>query len=304
MLQNRYTVLVADRTTGGVRRFTVSVRTALALAAATGLGFAILLVGARNEVSVEVARLRVENASLRQENESFRAATGELTAQIASLQGVMAEIGEKSSLDEETLAAINKLPAMVRNRAMGGSPQGQDAARTLLSMMHAPDSPFGVLRSLLDSLESRLQTVRGDVQRVEALGRATPSIWPAVGWLTDGFGTRKDPFHGNTAFHNGLDIAADKGAPVFAAASGVVQSAGWGGDYGNLVVITHEFGLVTRYAHMSKIDVKAGDRVERGLVVGYIGATGRASGPHLHYEVWANGQPLNPLKFLTTPQRR
>jgi murein DD-endopeptidase MepM/ murein hydrolase activator NlpD len=304
MLQNRYTVLVADRTTGGVRRFTVSVRTALALAAATGLGFAILLVGARNEVSVEVARLRVENASLRQENESFRAATGELTAQIASLQGVMAEIGEKSSLDEETLAAINKLPAMVRNRAMGGSPQGQDAARTLLSMMHAPDSPFGVLRSLLDSLESRLQTVRGDVQRVEALGRATPSIWPAVGWLTDGFGTRKDPFHGSTAFHNGLDIAADKGAPVFAAASGVVQSAGWGGDYGNLVVITHEFGLVTRYAHMSKIDVRAGDRVERGQVVGYIGATGRASGPHLHYEVWANGQPLNPLKFLTTPQRR
>jgi murein DD-endopeptidase MepM/ murein hydrolase activator NlpD len=304
MLQNRYTILVADRTTGAVRRLTVSVRTALALLGAVALGLALLLIGARNEASLELATLRIENSSLRQENDSFRAATGELTAQIASLQGVMADIGEKSSLDEETLTAINKLPAMVKNRAMGGSPQRQDAARTLLSMMNAPDSPFGVLRSLLDSLESRLQVVQNDAQRVDALARATPSIWPAVGWLTDGFGTRKDPFHGGSAFHNGLDIAADKGAPVYAAASGVVQSAGWGGDYGNLVVIGHEFGLVTRYAHMSRVDVKAGDRIERGQLVGYIGATGRASGPHLHYEVWANGQPLNPLKFLTTPQRR
>lgn len=304
MLQKRYTILVADRTTGAVRRLTVSVRGVLVLFALLALGAVVLLVGARNGASLEVATLRAENASLRQENESFRAATGELTAQITSLQGVMAKLGENSSLDEATLSAINRLPAMVKSRAMGGSPKGQDAARTLLTMMNAPDSPFGVLRTLLDSLESRLQVVQSDVQRVEALARATPSIWPAVGWLTDGFGSRKDPFHGETAFHNGLDIAADKGAPIYAAASGVVQSAGWGGDFGNLVVIAHEFGLTTRYAHMSRIDVKAGDRVERGQVVGYIGATGRASGPHLHYEVWANGQPLNPLKFLTSPQRR
>ena len=304
MLEKRYTILVADRTTGAVRRLTISLRAACLVLGALALGAAILTVGARNAASIEAARLRAENLSLRQENESFRAATGELTAQIASLQGVLADLGENPALDEATLAAVNKLPAMVRNRAMGGSPQGQDAARTLLSMMNAPDSPFGVLRTLLVSLENRLQVVQSDVQRVEALARATPSIWPAVGWLTDGFGSRKDPFHGETAFHNGLDIAADKGAPIYASASGVVQSAGWSGDYGNLVVISHEFGLTTRYAHMSKIEVKAGERVERGQVVGFIGATGRASGPHLHYEVWANGQPLNPLKFLTSPQRR
>ena len=304
MLEKRYTILVADRTTGAVRRLTISLRAACLVLGALALGVAILTVGARNAASIEVDRLRAENLSLRQENESFRAATGELTAQIASLQGVLADLGEDPALDEATLAAVNKLPAMVWNRAMGGSPQGQDAARTLLSMMNAPDSPFGVLRTLLVSLENRLQIVQSDVQRVEALARATPSIWPAVGWLTDGFGSRKDPFHGETAFHNGLDIAADKGAPIYAAASGVVQSAGWSGDYGNLVVISHEFGLTTRYAHMSKIEVRAGERVERGQVVGFIGATGRASGPHLHYEVWANGQPLNPLKFLTSPQRR
>lgn len=304
MLQKRYTILVADRATGAVRRVTLSVRTALVLASIIGLGATTLLVGARNAASLDAARLRAENEALRQENDSFRAATGELTTQITSLQGVMAELGAKSSLDDASLSAINKLPAMVKNRAMGGSPSRQEAARTLLSMLNAPDSPFGVLRGLLDSLENRLQVVQGDVQRVEALARATPSIWPAVGWLTDGFGSRTDPFHGGAAFHNGLDIAADKGAPVYAAATGMVQSAGWGGDYGNLVVVAHEFGLVTRYAHMSKVEVRAGDRVERGQVVGYVGATGRASGPHLHYEVWANGQPLNPLKFLTTPQRR
>jgi murein DD-endopeptidase MepM/ murein hydrolase activator NlpD len=304
MLQKRYTILLADRTTGAVRRLTVSIRTVLLLFGSVALVSMLLLVGARTASTVELAHLRSENASLRQENDSFRAATGELTAQIASLQGVMADLGENPALDEQTLAAINRLPAMVRNRAMGGSPQGQEAARTLLSMMNAPDSPFGVLRNLLVSLETRLQVVQTDVQRVEALAQATPSIWPAVGWLTDGFGSRKDPFHGAPAFHNGLDIAADRGAPIYASASGVVQSAGWGGDYGNLVVIAHEFGLTTRYAHMSKIEVKAGQRIDRGEVVGYIGATGRASGPHLHYEVWANGQPLNPLKFLTSPQRR
>lgn len=305
MLQKRYTILVADRTSGAVRRLTISVRTALTLFGVCAIGAALLVVGARNQAIIELAQLRAQNSALQQENDSFRAATGELTAQIVSLQGVMADLGEKSSLDEETLAAMNRLPAMVKNRAMGGSPRrGEEAARTLIGLVHAPDSPFGVLRTLLDSLESRLQVVQGDVQRVEALAHATPSIWPAVGWLTDGFGSRKDPFHGNTAFHSGLDIAADKGAPIYAAASGVVQSAGWGGDYGNLVVLSHEFGLVTRYAHMSRVDVKAGQRVERGQIVGYIGATGRASGPHLHYEVLANGQPLNPLKFLTAPKRR
>ncbi len=304
MLQKRYTILAADRTTGVVRRLTISLREVALLLVLFVLGGVVLFIGARNATTLELAALRSENTALRQENDSFRAATGELTSQITSLQGVMAQLGDKSSLDESTLAAINRLPAVVRNRAMGGSPKGQEAARTLLTMMNAPDGPFGVLRSLLDGLESRLLVVQGDVQRVEALARATPSLWPAVGWLTAGFGSRTDPLHGETAFHNGLDIAADKGTPIYAAASGVVQSAGWGGDFGNLVVIAHEFGLTTRYAHMSKIDVKAGDRVETGQVVGYVGATGRATGPHLHYEVWANGQPLNPLKFLTSPQRR
>jgi murein DD-endopeptidase MepM/ murein hydrolase activator NlpD len=304
MLSKRYTILLADRTTGVVRRFTIGVRTAAVLVAGFLSLPAVLTIGARASVEEQLRRLEASNIALQQENESFRAATGELTSQITSLQGVLSDLGEKATLDPRTAAAINRLPSMVRNRAMGGSPSGPEAAKTLLAMVTSPEGTFGVLRTLLDSLESRLRVVRTDVQRVEALASATPSIWPAVGWLTDGFGGRRDPFTGEAARHEGLDIAADKGTPVHAAAEGVVQSAGWSGDFGNLVVVEHRFGLTTRYAHLSRIEVKAGDEVARGQVIGQIGSTGRASGPHLHYEVWANGQPIDPLALLTNQQRR
>jgi murein DD-endopeptidase MepM/ murein hydrolase activator NlpD len=304
MLSRRYTILVADRSTGVVRRVTVSVRALLALSAGVLAVPVVLGIGARASVSADLSRLRASNASLELENQSYRAATGELADQVASLQTVLSDIGGKTKLDPATAQAINKLPAIVKNRAMGGSPSGPEAAKTLLTMITSPDSTFGVLRTVLDSLENRLRLVHTDVSRVEALAQATPSIWPAVGWLTDNFGGRTNPVTGQHSHHEGLDISGDKGDPVFAAAAGTVQSAGWSGDYGNLVVITHEFGLVTRYAHLSKISVKPGSAVSRGQVIGQVGSTGRSTGPHLHYEVWANGKPINPLALLTGQQRR
>lgn len=304
MLRRRYTILLADRSTGVVRRVTVSLRALLAVSAGLLAVPVVLGIGARASVSAEFSRLQATNASLELENQSYRAATGELANQIASLQTVLSDLGETTKLDPATAQAINKLPAVVRNRAMGGSPSGAETAKTLLTMITSPDSTFGVLRTVLDSLENRLRVAQTDVNRVEALADATPSIWPAVGWLTDGFGSRTNPVTGSQATHEGLDISGDKGDPIFAAAGGTVQSAGWSGDYGNLVVVTHEFGLVTRYAHLSKIQVKAGDSVSRGQVIGQIGSTGRSTGPHLHYEVWANGKPINPLALLTGQQRR
>jgi murein DD-endopeptidase MepM/ murein hydrolase activator NlpD len=304
MLSRRYTILVADRSSGVVRRMTVSLRALLAVSAGVLAVPVVLGIGARASVSADLSRLQATNASLELENQSYRAATGQLANQIASLQTVLSDLGDKSRLDPATTQAIDKLPAIVKNRAMGGSPSGPEAAKTLLTMLTSPDNTFGVLRTVLDSLENRLRLVRTDMSRVEALAHATPSIWPAVGWLTDGFGTRTNPVTGNQGTHEGLDISGDKGDPVFAAASGTVQTAGWSGDFGNLVVVTHEFGLVTRYAHLSKINVKPGDAVNRGQVIGQIGSTGRSTGPHLHYEVWANGRPIDPLALLTGQQRR
>src|SRR5207247_2349305 len=133
----------------------------------------------------------------------------------------------------------------------------------------------------------------------------TPSIWRAHGWLSSTMGMRTDPFTGGTTYHSGLDIAGERGQPVYATAAGRVSFAGYAGEYGNLIVVDHGFGLETRYGHLLAYSVHVGDQVKRGAQLGQVGATGRATGYHLHYEVHANGKLLNPLQLLTqTPAPR
>ena len=127
---------------------------------------------------------------------------------------------------------------------------------------------------------------------------STPSIRPAYGYETSGFGYRISPFTGHKQFHEGLDIANRVGTPVIAPASGFVVFAGRKGGFGNLIVINHGHGLTTRYGHLSKILVKVGQHVKRGEKIGEIGNTGRSTGPHLHYEVRLNGVPVNPRRYI------
>src|SRR5262245_18485471 len=131
-----------------------------------------------------------------------------------------------------------------------------------------------------------------------------PWIWPTYGWLTGRFGGRSDPFTGEPAFHQGLDISTEKGQPVYATANGQVESASYTGEYGNLITVKHDFGLSTRYGHLSRFNVKPGTSVKRGDIIGYVGSTGRSTGAHLHYEILANGKLINPLQLLTQPSRR
>jgi murein DD-endopeptidase MepM/ murein hydrolase activator NlpD len=125
-----------------------------------------------------------------------------------------------------------------------------------------------------------------------------PSIWPVTGFLSSRFGRRISPFTGSPEFHSGLDISARMGTPIVAPAKGTVTSAGVQGAYGNVVVIQHGSGLVTRYAHLQRFIVKVGDVVSRGTVIAYVGNTGRSSGPHLHYEVILNGRPIDPMHYI------
>ncbi len=125
-----------------------------------------------------------------------------------------------------------------------------------------------------------------------------PSIWPVRGEITDGFGESTDPFSGGEAFHPGVDIAAPAGTAVEAAGDGLVIQAGWESGYGNCILIDHGGGITTRYAHLSKILVVVGEQVKRGEVIGDVGMTGRATGPHLHYEVRIHDTPVNPAQFL------
>ncbi len=193
---------------------------------------------------------------------------------------------------------MERLPALVKAQATGGPATTPARSSILIPALRGPDDTFGVLRDMLYSLENRLRDVQSGVEKRQALAAATPTIWPAHGWLTDAFGNRSDPFTGQNEFHSGLDISTDKGQPVYATANGTVQSAGWANAYGNMVVLDHGFGLATRYAHLSRFNVRPGDSVRRGAVIGFVGATGRATGDHVHYEVLANGATLNPLRFL------
>ena len=300
MRSHKYTILVANRQNGAVRRFTVA-RRPLALVTLGILSLPILMgLGARWSGQAEIERLAQHSESLRLENESYRAATGELAAQISTLQSAITELGEDAQLDPAVKRAIDNLPALVRNRAMGG---GGSAAITppVVAPLSSPDSTFGILRDLLGALEARLQSVRTGVEKQQALAAATPSIWPVVGYLSSMFGNRADPFNGGPDFHPGLDIAANAGAPIRATAAGTVESAGYAGNYGNAVVVRHGFGISTRYGHMSRIAARAGQTIKRGDVIGYVGSTGRATSAHLHYEILLNGQTINPLRLLARP---
>jgi murein DD-endopeptidase MepM/ murein hydrolase activator NlpD len=192
---------------------------------------------------------------------------------------------------------MDKLPWFVKSRAMGGAPNSV-VAPMLKSGIASTDTALAVLSDLLGAIGSRLDSVRDSVERRHALASATPSIWPVAGWLTSYYGSRRDPFNEESAFHPGLDISADYGAPVLATGEATVTAASWNGAYGNMIVLDHGFGITTKYGHLSRIAVREDQHVKRGDVIGYVGSTGRSTGAHLHYEIWMNGRLTNPLTLL------
>jgi murein DD-endopeptidase MepM/ murein hydrolase activator NlpD len=304
----RYTILVADRTTGVVRRVTVAARPAVVFTCAVVVLPVLVGIGAAWKAKTDISDLYASQRALELENASYRSATAELSGQIQSLETAIGDLGAQAALDPSLARAMERLPAFVKSRAMGGtlgtSDQQEATYTNALTALANPEDTFGLLRTLLEGLESRLNVVQRNVDRRNALANATPSIWPAHGWLTSTMGRRTDPMTGGEDYHPGLDIAGDKGQAVFATAAGTVTHAERQGAYGNLIIIDHGFGLETRYGHLSAFHVQQGDHVQRGDLIGRLGATGRATGTHLHYEVLANGRLLNPLRLLTQQKPR
>ncbi|MBI2835476.1 MAG: M23 family metallopeptidase [Acidobacteria bacterium] len=300
MRSRRYTIVLADRSTGAVRRFTLATAPTLAVLA-VGVSLPLLMgLGVRWSAMTELTSLKAANTNLQLENSNYRRMTGDLIGQISSLQTAIGDLKERSAVDPVVAKAMKQLRMTSRATAVGGATPAASALPLLSTALLSPESTFGMLQTLLRALETRLQLVRTDVERRQLLAASTPSIWPAHGWLTAPYGQRADPFTGEPAFHPALDISADSGQPVFATAAGTIESASYTGAYGNLVVIDHGFGLRTRYGHLARFAVKTGAKVTRGDVIGYVGATGRATGSHVHYEVWADGRPVNPLRLLTS----
>src|SRR5215203_5243612 len=298
MPSRRYTIVVADRTTGVVRRITISARPVIAAVCAMASLPVLIGVGTAWKERGDVAALYASHQALEAENASYRSATESLVSEIDSLQSAIKDLGSKASLEPALARAMGAGTTAPR---MVGTP---DDYTSTLSALATPEDTFGLLRTLLGGLQSRLLDVKKSVDRRNALATATPSLWPIKGWITSTMGYRQDPITGQADFHPGLDIAGDRGEPVYATAAGLVKEATYQNGYGNLVMLDHGFGLQTRYGHLLSYSVKPGEQVKRGDVIGRVGATGRATGYHLHYEILANGRLLNPLQLLTQQRPR
>ena len=179
--------------------------------------------------------------------------------------------------------------------------------RLMLAKMNDRSAQGGPLLGAASGLDPRFQRLGLSLARMGAFEdglAAVPHNLPAsLEYISSGFGYRSDPFTGAAAFHAGLDFRGPVGAPIYAAAKGTVSFAGIRQGYGNCIEITHGNGLLTRYAHMSAFRAPVGEAVAAGENIGAIGSSGRSTGPHLHFEVRINDQPVNPRPFLDAPTR-
>jgi murein DD-endopeptidase MepM/ murein hydrolase activator NlpD len=226
--------------------------------------------------------LRTEKDQLKDSYSRLEQVAKERDVQVASLGSIASEVS--------ALYGLKSQPTLVT----ATSEQIQDAeVSSSLDQLHA-------LRSSV--LSGATIVYHGpDPQRHTAdwiRANSAPNLWPVEGQVTGSFGERIDPFNGEGAFHSGVDIGSNYGHPVIAPADGVVTFVDFLGGYGKAVMLDHGHGISTRYGHLSGYAVAPGQHIHRGDVVGYVGLSGRSTGPHLHYEVRINDTPVNPYKYL------
>jgi murein DD-endopeptidase MepM/ murein hydrolase activator NlpD len=237
----------------------------------------LLKVSRFNELRIQKDELKNRYSRLEQvaqERDIQVASLGSLASEVSSLYGLKSEttlVSEASDhiQDAQVSSSLDRLYAL-KDTALSG------AAATGISL--------GLTRNVTTADWLR--------------ANSAPNLWPVEGPVTGSFGERTDPFNGEGAFHSGIDISASYGQPVVAPADGVVTFADFMGGYGRAIALDHGHGITTRYGHLASYAVVPGQFVRRGDTIGYVGLSGRSTGPHLHYEVRINDTPVNPHKFL------
>jgi murein DD-endopeptidase MepM/ murein hydrolase activator NlpD len=278
----------------------------------------------------ELSAFRAEAMSAREQTSAFSSAVDDLKKRLTSMKEVNQRLrvmlgidipktgdivngrgGEDVPLlDGSTLPTSEKTPRSDAGNHLSSVETNQDAlagqtgpsasssARTEQEMIASIKDGIDWLSKEATTQEQSLQELSLAAEQKSSRWAATPSIWPVKGWVTSGFGPRVSPFTEKPAWHDGLDIGAAANAPVQAPAQGRVTTVGFDPKLGNLVKVDHGFGIETLYGHLAKALVKEGQRVKRGEVVGLVGNTGLATGPHLHYMVKVHGQALDPVKYI------
>jgi len=241
---------------------------------------------------------------LRQQNQAYKESYSVLQERVKQLELQMNELENRDNDVYRSIFEADPIPDSARVKAMEAKKEVQLIQN--LSNSDLLESMIGQLKNL--SLRMAYQTksfedITDMVKNKEKLLKAIPAIQPVsnknLNRVASGFGYRVDPLYKDYRLHAGLDFAAPSGTPIYATADGVVQAAGFNTDgYGNKVVINHGYGYQTLYGHMVRVKAKVGQRVKRGEVIGYIGSTGKSTGPHCHYEVIKRGTKVDPVYYF------
>jgi len=307
MLRKRYYILfVARDEDGRIRKIPVPLRYAYGFVAAAVIG-AFTVVGLAGSYTRMLLKTESYN-QIRQERESLRKDYKQM-AQIAHERDV--QVASLGALANEVTA----LYGLRRNGLASSKPaaSAEAAAPTPVTLAQTDSPSQQQISSSLDQFNAlRAEALSGRISRALEGGLSpnfigdwtmladAPSMWPLEGRIGSSFGEREDPINGEGAFHSGMDIDAPYGTPVRAAGEGDVLDAGMNAGYGREIVLTHGHDVSTVYGHLSAIAVSLGQHVTRGQIIGYVGQSGRATGPHLHYEVRVHQVPVNPHKYLRT----
>ncbi len=291
ILRKRFYILFVTRDSDGeLRKIHIPLHYLYVFLAGTVLGMLTItgIAGSYTRMAIKVARfnqLRSEKDQLRVRYERLEQVTKEKDIQVASLGSLASEVSVLYGLKADPVVAT---PSDELNERQFTSSLTQLRAlkRTALSGAASLGIGMGASRGL---------TTADWVRMAEA-----PTLWPVEGRITGPYGARIDPFNGEGAFHRGVDIQSSYGQPIIAPADGVVSFADFASGYGRMIAINHGHGITTRYGHLSAFAVSEGEQVQRGDIIGYVGLSGRSTGPHLHYEVWLHDTPVNPYKYLRT----
>jgi murein DD-endopeptidase MepM/ murein hydrolase activator NlpD len=302
-LRNRYYIIfVAREQDGRVRKIPIPLRYAYVFVAAAVVGaFTITgMAGSYSRMLLKTSHfneVRSQREAIRKDYLQMEEVARQKDVQVASLGSLATEV---SALYGLTHSKASGPKSVVATTPVGVTAPAEDIATVGDQSYHQSLDQFYALRAT--ALSGRLGQPFGSHGLSSAgdwLGNVSaPSLWPVDGKVTSSFGEREDPFNGEGAFHAGIDISAPFGEAIHATGDGTIEFADRTNGYGREVVIDHGHGIKTLYGHMSGFAVTAGDDVRRGQVIGYIGLSGRSTGPHVHYEVRIQNIPVNPHKYL------
>jgi murein DD-endopeptidase MepM/ murein hydrolase activator NlpD len=240
--------------------------------------------------------------SLIEENSKLISEYRVLSRKVDDALLVLSDIEQRDDNLYRVLLEADPIPELSRQTGYSGTNRYAELlnmpnSELIVNTAHKADLLEKKLYMQTRSFDEVVEFSREQEQRIESSPAIQPVANKDLKRTASGYGYRNDPVYHVRKFHYGMDFACDTGTPVYATADGVITYAKWKTAYGNLIEIDHGYGYVTRYAHLSKIDVKAGQTISRGEVIGEVGSTGKSTGPHLHYEVLVNGKNVNPVNY-------